>query len=65
MEKHFHDLEHSCSICDFTITDSNGSPESDTQFIITSTEFSFSPFTQLVNIPYSYSNLPSRAPPIA
>ncbi len=64
-EKHFHDLEHACSICDFTTTDSNNSPESGVQFIISAKEFSFFPFTQQLKIPYPYSNLPSRAPPVA
>lgn len=62
-DKHFHQQEHSCSICDFTVTDSNGLPETDIAFINSSQEFLFQPFTQSVNIPFAFSNLPSRAPP--
>ena len=64
-DKHFHEQEHGCSICDFTITDSNSLPNSDIVFIVSSQSFSFSSFTESVNIPFAFSNLPSRAPPIA
>ncbi|MGZ4053703.1 MAG: hypothetical protein ACXVPY_08135 [Bacteroidia bacterium] len=64
-DKHFHTLEHSCSICDFTITDSNQAPETEIQFIISANHFSYHPFIESVNIPDAFQNLPSRAPPIA
>ena len=64
-DKHFHQQEHACSICDFTITDSNNAPDSDIVFIVSSQPFLFSPFIESVNIPFAFSNLPSRAPPIA
>ncbi len=64
-DKHFHEQERSCFICDFTINDSNGLPSNDVQFVNTSNFFSFQNFIERVNIPFSFSNLPSRAPPIA
>lgn len=64
-DKHFHQQEHACSICDFTITDSNSLPETDVAFIVSSQNFRFLPFSQSVNIPFAFANLPSRAPPIA
>ncbi len=65
IEKHFHEQEHSCSICDFTITDSNSLSNTGFVFTLTSQSFSFQPFSQSVIIPYAYSNLPSRAPPVS
>ncbi len=64
-DKHFHTLEHSCSICDFTITDSNAAPETDVQFIISVHSFSHQSLIESVNTPTAFQDLPSRAPPIA
>ena len=64
-DKHFHEQEHECSICDFTITDSNGLPYNDVKFVSTSQLCTFQEFIQSVNIPFAFSDLPSRAPPIA
>ncbi len=64
-DKHFHEQEHECSICDFTITDSNGIPCTDVSFVISSQKFSYTEFISGLSIPYAYSNLPSRAPPMA
>jgi hypothetical protein len=63
--KHFHNLEHSCSICDFTITDSNAAPETEVQFVISSKPFLFHSFFESVNTLAAFQDLPSRAPPIA
>jgi hypothetical protein len=63
IEKHFHEQEHSCSICDFTLIDSNVFPEKQVAFLIAIQNFSFLPFSQKLNIPHEYSNLPSRGPP--
>lgn len=65
IEKHFHEQEHECSICDFTITESNSLPSNEIRFVVSSQSFSFNEFLQSVNISHAYSNLPSRAPPIA
>ena len=64
-DKHFHTPEHSCSICDFTITDSNAAPETKVQFVISSNQFLFHSFTESVNTPTAFQDLPSRAPPVA
>lgn len=63
-EKHFHDLEHHCDICDFTITDSNESTDVCYQFLLAINSFSFQRHIESVNTLISFQNLPSRAPPI-
>lgn len=62
--KHFHDLEHHCSICDFTVTDSSKPTDTDYQFRIPFKQFSFQSFTESLDIPCAFQLLPSRAPPI-
>lgn len=62
--KHFHTLEHICSICEFTLTDSNYSTGTEYQFIISVQQFLFHPFTESVNIPYAFQYLTARAPPV-
>lgn len=64
-EKHFHPLEHSCSICDFTITDSNSLPDTKVQFDLPSQDFTFLTLTESVTLTFLFSNLPARAPPTA
>ncbi len=64
-DKHFHQQEHTCSICNFTITGPNSLPSSDAVLIISTGNFLFQPFTPSANISFAFSNLPSRAPPIA
>ena len=64
-DKHFHEQEHECSICDFTITDSNGLPSNGVAFIISVQNFSYQELVLSLNIPFSHSNLPSRTPPIS
>ena len=63
-DKHFHTLEHSCSLCDFTITDSSYPTENEHQFITSIQSFLFQPFIESVNTPSAFQNLPSRAPPV-
>jgi hypothetical protein len=62
--KHFHPLEHNCSICDFTITDSNSSAISTIHFVISSQTYSFNPFCESVNTPIAFADIPARAPPV-
>jgi hypothetical protein len=64
-DKHFHTLEHSCSICEFTVSNSNASPETQLQFIISAKQFIFHSFKEHVNKPAAFQHLPSRAPPVA
>jgi hypothetical protein len=63
-DKHFHVLEHNCSICDFTVTSSDKAPESFIQFLIAATPFYFQALTESINISNAFKHLPSRAPPI-
>lgn len=63
-DKHFHELEHSCSICDYTITDSNSTPETAVLFIISTKTISFHPFIESIYTPDAFQNLPPRAPPV-
>jgi len=64
-DKHFHELEHSCSICDFTATDSGTGTENHFSFVIAETSYAYNPFTYYVNGGSPLIHLPSRAPPIA
>jgi len=63
-DKHFHTLEHSCSICDYTSTDSNPSAENRITFYITAVNFQHTCFSAGINIPTAFQDLPSRAPPL-
>lgn len=63
-EKHFHDLEHHCDICDLTITDSN-TPANTDYPIINSVHQFFELFNESTHINTAFQHLPSRAPPLA
>ena len=62
-DKHFHEQEHSCRICEFTLTDSGVLPDIHFRFILSETLSRFQSFTESVHIPEAFQNLPSRAPP--
>ena len=62
-DKHFHSLEHTCPICDYTITHNSITPETDSVFIISIQEFTFLPFVQNHFHPTPFLHLPARAPP--
>lgn len=62
-DKHFHSSEHTCSICDFTSTDSNSSAENNFSFIVSAISCTYDPFIVSVNSPTAFQDLPSRAPP--
>ncbi len=64
-DKHFHPLEHHCSICDFTITNSSIPPSNNYLGLISSSVYFYNPFIESVNKPTAFQDLPSRAPPIA
>lgn len=63
-DKHFHEPEHNCSICDFTSTDSNTIAENHFSFVVSEFEFAYNPFSERINIPSTFLHLPSRAPPV-
>lgn len=62
---HIHQHEHSCDLCDYTVADKLSSDVTKTTFQTFSKHISFRPFFENVNIPSAFSDLPSRAPPIA
>jgi hypothetical protein len=64
-EKHFHNLEHHCGICDFTLANSNELTAVYYQFVIPVKLFPFQPLIESIHIPGAFQNLPSRAPPVA
>jgi hypothetical protein len=64
-DKHFHEQEHTCSVCDFNCSSSSSIPVSEVQFILSSKQFSFNSFSENVYIVKTFSSLPARAPPIA
>ncbi|MCW3103049.1 MAG: hypothetical protein JWO09_1489 [Bacteroidetes bacterium] len=64
-DKHFHEQEHNCSICDFTATDSATGAENRFSFVIAETNHAYNPFTDYVSSISTLLHLPSRAPPVA
>lgn len=64
-DKHFHELEHNCPICDFTSTDSNAGTENRFSFITAEIDYAYKPFTEYEGTSSTYLHLPSRAPPVA
>lgn len=64
-ENHFHNLEHHCAICDFTVTDSYSPTINDYQLINVVHQFSFQLFTENAPTLSAFQHLPSRAPPLA
>jgi hypothetical protein len=64
-DKHFHEQEHNCSICDFTSTDSSTGTENRFSFVISEINYAYNPFIEYVSTPSTFLHLPSRAPPVA
>ena len=63
-DKHFHEQEHNCSICDYTITNTT-TAETPAKLTVTVQQFIYSPFVVNINTTNAYHHLPARAPPIA
>lgn len=63
-EKHFHDLEHHCGVCDFTVTDSSAPVNNDYSLINSVHLFLFQHFNESTHINTAFQHLPSRAPPL-
>ena len=61
--KHFHNLEHNCALCDFSINDTHFPVDASTQFVILLNGISFNSVTESVNIPNAFQDIPSRGPP--
>lgn len=64
-DKHFHELEHNCSVCDHTLIDSTYSATTDYQLTLSFQPFSFRPFVESIHTPEAFQYLPARAPPVA
>jgi hypothetical protein len=64
-DKHFHEQEHSCEICDYTLNDTYSTIQCDFQFILDVQSLEFYSSLENVYIPTAFSDLPSRAPPVA
>ena len=62
--KHLHPLEHNCSICDYTSTNSNANFLTQNKFILSVQNFSFEPFIESIAVQNAINNLPARAPPV-
>jgi hypothetical protein len=63
-DKHFHELEHSCSICDYTFSSSADLISPLCFAVDNGKSFVFNPFiVEHVSIEFNYL-LPSRAPPV-
>jgi hypothetical protein len=63
-EKHFHEPEHNCSLCDFTFTDSNTGAENNFSFVLSSVRFNYNPFNESSDVSTAEMHLPARAPPV-
>ncbi len=63
--KHFHEQEHYCDICDFTLTDSNCSANAGYQCVAPVQQVLFSSLPENLYTPGAFQNLSSRAPPVA
>ena len=64
-DKHFHEQEHHCDICDITLTDTGFPAAANYRFIASVHTFLFSLPYESVYHPGTFQNLPARAPPVA
>ena len=62
-DKHLHSETHRCSVCDFTTLDSSTEQKNSFQFVLFFKQVEYKPTSVNVNIPCSFTNIPSRAPP--
>lgn len=62
-DKHFHEMEHVCPICEFTITDSCILPDIQLTVIRSEQRHFFQILSENIHIPEAFQDLPSRAPP--
>jgi len=63
-DKHFHEQEHNCSLCDYTITDKFSSDITKIGYVISIKSIVFSSVVENVNSPSAFSDVPLRAPPV-
>jgi hypothetical protein len=63
-DKHFHELEHSCSICDYSVPDSNEPAQELFSFVAPIIHFTYISQNEDDLASSRFYYLPSRAPPI-
>ena len=63
--KHFHNLEHNCGICDFNFCSSEGSTQIETSYTLFSLSFSYTPSINSIYELNTIDHSGSRAPPIS
>jgi hypothetical protein len=63
-DKHFHEAEHSCSICDYTFSDTPSELKAEYSFFLSTINFEYIGFHPILNSGSETLLLPSRAPPI-
>ncbi|MFL5762303.1 MAG: hypothetical protein ACJ77K_00065 [Bacteroidia bacterium] len=64
-DKHFHKVEHSCDLCDLTITSSEAFIQHIFAFTLPSSDFYHTPFVSSGRSVKAFQDLPARAPPVA
>ncbi len=62
--KHFHNLEHNCGICDFTLYSSDGSTNIGASYTLFCFSFSYTPSINSIYELNRIDNSGSRAPPV-
>ncbi|MBL7884722.1 MAG: hypothetical protein JNL69_11680 [Bacteroidia bacterium] len=63
-DKHFHELEHACSICDYTLSSSTETPQNNFIIVLVEHNHFYSLYTPSVTIPFSFQDIPARGPPL-
>ncbi|MDQ3047639.1 MAG: hypothetical protein M3R27_08840 [Bacteroidota bacterium] len=62
-DKHFHEMEHNCSICDFTLQKTEEFNEAEFTFVDSYGTLTYTPFFVSENPSFTLYHLPTRAPP--
>lgn len=63
-DKHFHSQEHSCSICDYTLSGPCVIVDAEQIIILSSQLIFLKQFAESIYVPAAFQDLPSRAPPV-
>lgn len=62
-DKHFHEQEHHCDICDLTLTDASTPPVAEYGFTIFVQQYLFITLPKSVYHPAAFRDIPTRGPP--
>lgn len=63
-DKHFHSEEHSCSICDYTLTQPCLITDANPVIILSEQRIFLKQYAEDLHTPSAFQYLPSRAPPV-